>query len=118
MLIIESTLNPQAVQLLDQLLESRPPFHFVGIGGAGMSALALGLKHQGFSVSGSDVQDSSTLAHLIQKGINAVVGHRTENVPQDCDKAKEKDTQKPTQEQGKDDPNDPRRRKRDQGQER
>jgi hypothetical protein len=37
---------------------------------------------------------------------------------QDRDKAKEKDGQKPSQEQGKDDPNDPRRKKRDQGWER
>ena len=32
------------------------PFHFIGVGGIGMSALAYILAQKGFQVSGSDVR--------------------------------------------------------------
>ncbi|MBM3314957.1 hypothetical protein FJY71_03835, partial [candidate division WOR-3 bacterium] len=34
--------------------------HFVGIGGSGMSGIALVLKNLGFDVSGSDLKESET----------------------------------------------------------
>jgi UDP-N-acetylmuramate--alanine ligase len=55
--------------------------HFVGIGGAGMSGLALIADRLGASVTGSDRADSSYTEILRQRGIEPVLGHRAENVP-------------------------------------
>ena len=55
--------------------------HFVGIGGAGMSGLALIADRLGASVTGSDRADSSYTEHPARAGIEPVLGHRTENVP-------------------------------------
>ena len=49
--------------------------HFVGIGGAGMSGIAEVLANLGFSVSGSDLADSSTIRRLAALGVRTVVGH-------------------------------------------
>lgn len=54
--------------------------HVVGIGGAGMSAIALVLQEMGHHVSGSDLKDSPLAERLRSHGIGVVVGHRAENV--------------------------------------
>jgi len=54
--------------------------HFVGIGGAGMSGIAEVLANLGFTVSGSDLADSSTTRRLAGLGVRTVVGHAAENV--------------------------------------
>lgn len=54
--------------------------HFVGIGGIGMSGIAEVFSRQGFSVSGSDAQESDTTRRLRGLGIQISVGHRPENV--------------------------------------
>jgi UDP-N-acetylmuramate--alanine ligase len=55
--------------------------HFVGIGGAGMSALALVARALGASVTGSDRVESSYTARLREAGIEPVIGHDAANVP-------------------------------------
>jgi len=65
---------------------SAPPFadrtlHFVGIGGAGMSGLALVATELGARVSGSDRSESSYTARLRRHGIEALIGHDAANVP-------------------------------------
>src|SRR5436853_1030348 len=55
--------------------------HFVGIGGAGMSGLALVARALGASVTGSDRADSTYAAHLRDAGIDPVIGHDAANVP-------------------------------------
>jgi len=55
--------------------------HFVGIGGAGMSGLALIARRLGASVTGSDRADSSYTELLREHGIELALGHRAENVP-------------------------------------
>jgi len=55
--------------------------HFVGIGGAGMSGLALIASKLGASVTGSDRCTSAYLAPLEALGIEAAIGHAAENVP-------------------------------------
>jgi UDP-N-acetylmuramate--alanine ligase len=55
--------------------------HFVGIGGAGMSGLALIAHALGAEVTGSDRADSSYSERLREHGITPVLGHRAENVP-------------------------------------
>lgn len=47
----------------------------VGIGGAGMSALARMLQARGIPVAGSDGFESAETARLIDEGISVVIGH-------------------------------------------
>ncbi len=56
------------------------PFHFVGIGGSGMSPLAEILRTQGHAVSGSDAKSSDATARLAAMGIQTHVGHDSKNV--------------------------------------
>ncbi|MDP3222856.1 MAG: Mur ligase domain-containing protein, partial [Rubrivivax sp.] len=49
--------------------------HFVGIGGAGMSAIAEVLHQQGYRVSGSDQSDSSVTRRLAELGVAVFTGH-------------------------------------------
>lgn len=51
------------------------PVHFVGIGGAGLSAIARIMLARGVPVSGSDGRDSPTLASLRAAGARVFVGH-------------------------------------------
>src|SRR5947199_4864117 len=55
--------------------------HFVGIGGAGMSGLALLAQALGARVTGSDRAESSYTDRLRQHGIEPVIGHAACNVP-------------------------------------
>ncbi|MEN9538707.1 MAG: hypothetical protein RLZZ126_942, partial [Pseudomonadota bacterium] len=54
--------------------------HFVGVGGAGMSAIAEVLCNLGYEVSGSDQSDSVVLQRLASLGVKTFVGHTAENV--------------------------------------
>lgn len=55
-------------------------FHFIGIGGVSMSALAQLLKRDGFFVQGSDEVISDELKKLAKKKIRVFVGHSKDNV--------------------------------------
>jgi len=55
--------------------------HFIGIGGAGMSGLALVCAELGASVTGSDRSDSSYMERLRQAGLDPIVGHDAANLP-------------------------------------
>src|SRR2546427_8434752 len=55
--------------------------HFVGIGGAGMSGLALVAHALGASVTGSDRAESAYCDELRAAGIEPVIGHDPGNVP-------------------------------------
>jgi UDP-N-acetylmuramate--alanine ligase len=54
--------------------------HFVGIGGAGLSAIARVLMEQGVKVSGSDLVLSRVAKALARDGASVFAGHRAENV--------------------------------------
>jgi UDP-N-acetylmuramate--alanine ligase len=56
--------------------------HFVGIGGAGMSGLALVARALGAAVTGSDRAESAYMETLRAEGIEPVVGHDAANVPE------------------------------------
>ena len=56
----------------------------VGIGGSGMSGLALILKKMGFQITGSDMKETTTIASLRETGIRVAIGHAKENVPSDA----------------------------------
>ena len=59
--------------------------HFIGIGGAGMSGLALVAAALGAEVSGSDRAESSYCARLREHGIEPALGHAAGNVPEDAE---------------------------------
>ena len=54
--------------------------YILGIGGAGMSALASVLAAMGHSVSGSDLKASQGTERLSAAGIPVFIGHRSENL--------------------------------------
>ena len=55
--------------------------HLIGIGGAGMSGLALAAKSLGAEVSGSDRAASSYTARLEDAGVKVSIGHAAEQLP-------------------------------------
>ena len=55
--------------------------HFIGIGGAGMSGLALVARQLGATVTGSDQAESSYCAPLRAAGVEPVIGHDAANLP-------------------------------------
>lgn len=59
--------------------------HFIAIGGAGMSGLALVAHRCGAHVTGSDRSESGYLDRLRAAGIEALVGHDPDAVPADAD---------------------------------
>jgi UDP-N-acetylmuramate--alanine ligase len=54
--------------------------HFVGIGGVGMSGLAEILHVQGYSVSGSDLRESTATRRMQELGMRIAIGHAAEAV--------------------------------------
>jgi UDP-N-acetylmuramate--alanine ligase len=54
--------------------------HLIGIGGAGLSAIALVLLERGYTVSGSDRQISPLAQRVRQAGAQVFLGHSPENV--------------------------------------
>ncbi|NMB92273.1 MAG: UDP-N-acetylmuramate--L-alanine ligase [Parcubacteria group bacterium] len=54
--------------------------YFIGIGGAGMSSLALLAKDLGYFVYGSDIKNSDTVQKLKRKGIKIFLGHDKKNI--------------------------------------
>jgi UDP-N-acetylmuramate--alanine ligase len=55
--------------------------HFIGIGGAGMSGLALVCARLGAIVTGSDRADSSYMERLRAAGLEPAIGHDAANLP-------------------------------------
>jgi UDP-N-acetylmuramate--alanine ligase len=56
--------------------------HFIGIGGAGMSGLALVCARLGATVTGSDRADSSYMERLRAAGLEPAIGHDAANLPE------------------------------------
>ena len=54
--------------------------HFVGIGGIGMSGIAEVMNNLGYTVQGSDLNESPTVERLRGQGIAVKIGHEKENV--------------------------------------
>ncbi len=59
--------------------------HVIGVGGAGMSAIATVLAGMGHTVSGSDLRESPGLARLRAQGVTVHIGHEPENLDLDLD---------------------------------
>lgn len=59
--------------------------HIVGVGGSGMSGIAMMLAKLGHVVSGSDLKDSEAMARLRVHGVTAQVGHSAANLSESLD---------------------------------
>jgi UDP-N-acetylmuramate--alanine ligase len=55
-------------------------YHFIGIGGIGMSGLAQILLQKGASVTGSDMAPSQVTEQLQEKGANIFIGHSSDHL--------------------------------------
>lgn len=60
--------------------EEMGPVHFVGVGGTGMSGIAEVLHNLGYSVQGSDLDESPRLKELRRLGVRAMIGHDAANL--------------------------------------
>ena len=56
--------------------------HFVGIGGIGMSGLALIMNELGFKIQGSDITNNKNIERLKKNKINIFIGHKKKNIKQ------------------------------------
>ena len=65
---------------IDKILKEVKRVHFIGIGGSGMCPLAEILHNQGYSLSGSDNNETDTLARIRNMGIPVALGQRAENI--------------------------------------
>jgi len=63
--------------------ERKHRVHFVGIGGIGMSGIAEVLLNLGYSVSGSDLNESESTQRLRSLGAQVFIGHREANLSSD-----------------------------------
>lgn len=62
------------------MLKDIKKIHFVGIGGAGMSAIARILLEKGYEVTGSDLTVSEVTQRLEKMGAKVFVGHDSQNL--------------------------------------
>ncbi len=61
-------------------LSQRRRLHVVGVGGPGMSAIAIALAEMGHDVSGSDIRERPVLDRLRAAGVTVHVGHERSHV--------------------------------------
>ena len=54
--------------------------HFIGIGGIGMSGLAIIMKNMGFKVQGSDISLNKNIERLKKNQIKVSIGHKKKNI--------------------------------------
>ena len=62
------------------LLKSAKHIHFIGIGGSGMFPIVQILHSQGYYITGSDNNETDTLALERKMGIPIHLGQRAENI--------------------------------------
>lgn len=65
---------------IDNLLKQVRRIHFIGIGGSGMCPLAEILHKEGYLLSGSDNNETDTLARIRSLGIPVTLGQKAENI--------------------------------------
>jgi len=71
---------PRPLKLTAMEMTPKSSYHFIGIGGIGMSGLAELLVRQGFRVSGSDLAANAVTARLEGLGVKFYQGHRAEHI--------------------------------------
>jgi UDP-N-acetylmuramate--alanine ligase len=66
--------------MVTNILTPDSTYHFIGVGGIGMSGLAELLVRQGHRVSGSDLAEGAITRRLETLGVRVYQGHRAENL--------------------------------------
>ena len=77
---MKSYLSLETEAKLKKTKELPPHIHFIGIGGIGMSALAMILAKDGYSISGSDQKKSLTLKELAESKIHILQTQQESNI--------------------------------------
>ena len=62
------------------LLSKNQAYHFIGIGGVGVSAIARVLHQKGVRLQGSDVRESQLTSAIRELGIDVTIGHAATNI--------------------------------------
>ncbi len=65
---------------IDELLKRVKRVHFIGIGGSGMCPIAEILHEKGYIISGSDNNETDTLARVRALGAKVTLGQKPENI--------------------------------------
>ncbi len=65
---------------MENFLKGKKHVHFIGIGGSGMYPLAQILHTQGYYLTGSDNNETTTLKAVRSMGIPVMMGQRAENI--------------------------------------
>lgn len=73
-------MNPMSKHDINIDIETPMKIHLMGIGGAGMSGLAVLLDAIGHTVSGCDMENTFYLNKVRQEGIQVVIGHHREHI--------------------------------------
>jgi len=68
------------MQKIDELLKTAKHIHMIGIGGSGMCPLAEILHTEGYTLTGSDNNESDILKRIRAMGIQVTMGHKPESV--------------------------------------
>ena len=79
---MKSYLSLDTEAQLKKKQELPPHIHFIGIGGIGMSALAMILSKNGYSISGSDQKKSLTLKKLADNQVHIFQSQEESNIDQ------------------------------------
>ena len=79
---MKSYLSLDTEAQLKKKQELPPHIHFIGIGGIGMSALAMILAKNGYSISGSDQKKSFTLKKLADNQVHIFQSQEESNIDQ------------------------------------
>ncbi len=66
--------------LKNTILYNKTHLHFIGIGGSGMFPIVQILHSKGFHITGSDNNESDTLASIRNMGIEVYFGHSKQNI--------------------------------------
>ena len=61
-------------------LAKKEIIHFIGIGGIGMSGLALIMKAKGFLIQGSDTNKNKNIEKLKKQGVRIFIGQKKQNI--------------------------------------
>ncbi|GHV28837.1 UDP-N-acetylmuramate--L-alanine ligase [Clostridia bacterium] len=65
---------------MDPLSLGKRKIHFIGVGGSGIFPVVQILSGLGYELSGSDVEEGSTLERVRNLGVRVFVGHAAENI--------------------------------------
>lgn len=75
----------EMITTFDSLLDRAKRFHFIGIGGSGMCPIVEIMHQEGYQISGSDNNETDTLARVRSYGIPVAMGQSAENITDDIE---------------------------------